>query len=256
MALLSVDGDDGYYDDEIEEKIEYALDEYYCDKKLDVYRTLSKDVKNQKGSLLMIFEEVGFLEINKSSKKMKILLIIDICFIIIYQIVSSILLILSGCGYNLSSECVVFLMIGGFFEILEKFIVSFMSLFDEVDEIKYYNNSNITNIYYFYNECAINKEEFKTFYGEILDLKFYHLSGIVTFFINLFFILVIVILSLLLSELLYLIFGKICKFQIVKDNRFTEAIFQYICFWFQIVIIGLLACICHWYPVYKLGILC
>ena len=132
MDPLSVDEDDGYYDDEIEEKIEYALDEYYCDKKLNIYRTLSKDVKNQKGSLLMIFEKVYFLEINKSSKKINILLIIDICFIIIYQVVSSILLILLGCGYNLSSECGLFLMIGGFFEILEKIIVSFMSLFDEL----------------------------------------------------------------------------------------------------------------------------
>lgn len=63
-------------------------------------------------------------------------------------------------------------MVGGCFVFFEKIIVSFMSLFDKVDEIKYYNNSNIKNIYYFYNECSINKEEFRTFYGEVLDLKY------------------------------------------------------------------------------------
>ena len=48
------------YKNEVKEKIEFALDEYYCDKNLNIYRTLSKDINNQKGSLLKIFEEVNF----------------------------------------------------------------------------------------------------------------------------------------------------------------------------------------------------
>lgn len=48
-----------------------------------------------------------------------------------------------------------------------------MNICSEADEINNYNNSKIENILYFNNECVIDKEEFRTFYGEVLDLKSY-----------------------------------------------------------------------------------
>lgn len=67
-ALIDDDSNSNNY---FHETVEEALDEYYCDKKLNIYRSLSNEVKNQKGSLLMIFNEVDFLGLNKSSKKQK-----------------------------------------------------------------------------------------------------------------------------------------------------------------------------------------
>ena len=60
---------------------------------------------------------------------------------------------------------------------------------------------------------------------ELFMVKFYyHITGMVTFFTNLIFILVVIVVPLLLSELLYLIFGKIWQVKILKDHKFIEAI--------------------------------
>ena len=195
--------------DKIKDEVEEVLDEYYCDKKLNIYRSLSNEVKNQKGSLLMIFNEVDFLGINESAKKTKILLIIDICFILAYHLTGAILLILNGLGNYSDSNLKIYLLAGTTVKLFERAIVGIMNICSETDEINNYNKSKIKNIFYFYNECSINKEEFRTFYGEVLNLKFYHIRGIVTFFINMGFILILILVSLLLSMMLHFIIRKI-----------------------------------------------
>ena len=169
-----------YFDNNILENIKDikdTLDEEFCKKKIDLYETIPSSLKSQPGSLLIIFSEIKLSDIFKTSKLLEILLYIDLIYMIIFQTIISLLLIFSE-----SNKITLIRTINFFIN----FGVEAIVLFFQIYEFIKYSNSKIGNVLYFFDNCRIDKEEFRTFYGDILPIKNFFLRALITYLINIF----------------------------------------------------------------------